>query len=278
MAQVIVPAGQTTLPSISDNDDILFAEGGQTLTGGTLDQSALATGLTNVTINPQSSVSTTPNQPLFAAINGVFRNFGAGGVFYVRPQDDGAGDVDEAIHSGFGTTHFVTGGTVDILRVNNGTVRIDDAVDVNNLFMTGGSVIQGFNSTANNAWTVDGGTFNTERGLDGSGFVGPNATVTVKRKNTNATRPTHATGTLTITGHVNWQGGNMNAVLGYGTGRLDLSAVTANITIASLTCTSAFRQRSVLQSANPGVTITITNTFIIDGLDEVDGKRMAYNN
>lgn len=279
MAQVIVPAGQTTLPSISDNDSILFAEGGQTLSGGTLDQSGLATGLTDVTINPQASVSTTAAEPLYAAITGTLRNYGAGGVFYVRPKGTGADDVNEAIHSGYGTTHFVTGGAVDTLRVNNGTVRVDAAVDVNNWFMTAGSAVQGYSSTANDAWTIDGGTFNSERGLAGSGWIGPRATVFVKRKNTNATNPTHTSGTLTITGRLNWQGGNMNNLLGYGEGMLDLSGVTADITIASLTCTSAFRQRSILESANPGVTITFTNPItIVDGLAEVDGKRLAMNN
>ena len=272
MAQIILSKGVETVPTVSDTDDFLSKEGAQTVTAGT-DLSGLATGVANFTV--LSGISTTSTDPFHMAVTGTYRNAGTGGTIYVRPKGTGADDINRAIHSGAGTTHFVTGGAVDSLDVLAGTVRIDAAVDVNTLNQTGGTVVQHYNATENDTWRILGGQLNTERGLGGSGVIGEDATVIVKKRNTDNTPPIHDTGTLTIQGKLYWNGGNMNTVEVLGNGMIDLSGVDQDITIASMTMTAAARQRSILESRNPSVAVTITTLTVVGGDAETDGKKFA---
>lgn len=271
MAQVIIPAGAQVVPAVADNDSVLSKEGAQTLIGASTDLSALLTGVSNFTII--SSISTTPSQPFHMAVTGAYRNASKGGTIHVRPKGAGANDINRAIHSGVGATHFVTGGTVDGLDVLDGVVRIDDAVLLNSLVVTGGNVVQGYNATENTSWKVLGGSVNTERGLGGDGLIDKGATVFVKRKNTTNAPPVQDTGSLVVLGSLHWHGGNLASLEIYGDGTVDMSGVDQDITVTALIATAEARQRSVLQSRNPDVTITITSETIIGGLAEADGKR-----
>lgn len=267
MAIIVIPAGATTVPAVSDGDDILSKEGAQTITAGT-DLSGLPTGVGNVSI--YSGISTQATVPFRMDVTGVFRNQSTGGTVHVWPSGGAGTGVARAIHAGNGTTHFVTGGTVAQLDCLRGLVRIDGGVNVTSIAIDGGQVIQDHSATANSGWSVFSGTFNTERGLAGTGYIGHGATVQVKRRDTSNVKPTHTTGTLYVFGRLHWHGGDMNDVHVSGDGMLDLSGVDQDITINSLTISAKAYDRSILDSANPAVTITITSLNVVAGQSGID--------
>jgi len=268
MAQIIIPGGTQTVPTVSDMDSVLSKEGAQTITAG-FDLSALLTGVTNFSV--YSAINTTAANPFHMTVIGTYRHAGMGTI-HVRPVGTGADDINRAIQSGTGTSHFLTGGAVDTLEVLDGRAIIEAAVDVNTIYQTGGNIVQYYNATENDSWTIMGGTFNTERGMGGSGIIGENATVVVKKRNTDNTPPVQDTGALTVLGTLVWNGGNIATINIYGEGYVDLRGVDQDITITTLNATAEARQRSILESKNPDVTITIGTENIFGGETEADGK------
>lgn len=150
---------------------LAIVRGSQAITDD-LDFTAMTTGgVSSLDIRPQFTGtigSPTSYLKIAATANSaqVYYNAGAGSL-YLQSANTAASNVTTnfEMSGGAGGTAYLTGGTFTNVTICDGVCNIAAGCVVTNLYITGGSVIQEYNATANTLVDQSGGSFVTKRGI-----------------------------------------------------------------------------------------------------------------
>jgi len=272
----------TASAAIELNTSVLIAgEGNQTIVSN-LDQSALAAGLNGVLIQPGSSISMRGSAGTFAkfgvgagsavsgVVNGVFLIAGQSGEIYYTPV--GAGTYTTCLRlkniTGY-RVNLAGGGTVVDCEMAGAAELFVDNSAVTNFYQDSGSSTFNYYATALTYAEIGGGSMTCGRACTNL-TIGGGAQVQFTRLDSNTTPPA-VSGTISIgSGRLDWRGGNIGTLRGFGSAMIDLRNVPAACTITNLYLTRAVADRSYLKGTNATVTITNTPTVRCGYLDTIN--------
>lgn len=272
----------TSNAAIDLNTSVLIAgEGNQTVSSN-LDQSALAAGLNGVLIQPGASISMRGASGGFAkfgvgagsavagVVNGVFLIAGNSGEIYYTPV--GAGTYTTCLRMKNITGYRVNlagGGTIVDMEMNGAAELEVDNTAITNLYQDSGSSRLLYYATGLTYAEIGGGSMVCGRACTNL-TIGGGAQVTFTRIDSNTTPPA-VSGTITIgSGKLDWRGGNIGTLRGFGSAIIDLRNVPAACTITNLYLTRAVADRSYLKGTNATVTITNSPTVRCGYLDTIN--------
>lgn len=281
MATYLLPAGEPDFARVLSGTSIaaslnlasILVQGGNQQVITNLDQSGLASGLTQLDIQPGSSigVGSASGGALKATIKTILRAKGSGGLIKYTPITTGGSSCARLLNLGGNNFSLVSGSTAAVVLLEQsgaGTrIDVDDSTRVTTLTMTAGAIDQQYNSTQNTSWYISGGTLTTGRGWSGTARIGGTAQVFVGRPDNNiASLPTGATLEMGG-GSLTWRGGNLTTINATG-GFLDFRYVPAAMTIGTLVCTADVARRSYFKSIGATNLVTISSLTIYGG--EID--------
>ena len=265
-----VPKGTTYLSAvtIAATDSLLFGEGGQGVIT-TIDQSAVASGLTNVLFDaPFTGDIGGGSAGYFKAyIQGLMTMAGGGGSVYYQPA--GAANTCARIKQ-IGSQKLVLGGggTVTNMEQSSSTVECTDLTYVTDLWQIGGSGRYIYVAQANafvNA-IISGGSFASGRGGTNASTltVCGSAYATIAREDSQTgnspTLPSFTTVNVFGPGAVlDWRGGAITTLNVFGGARWNASNSLFNATIGTVNVDAASLRVSNFYSPKATLTYTTKN-------------------
>jgi hypothetical protein len=270
--QYIIGPGQTdatTNGTGGASESLIHVTGSQTMT--VEDFSALEE-FVNFTILETASPTYPASVPLKIALTGAFETYANGGLVYLHADNSGAGSATNTIAAtqllGASSLFLAGSGAFTSVHQRSGYLEVGASTTGTNVYRTGGRMkVRHSTAQYTNFYSL-GGSCDLERDVTGTIFVG-GGQLRVYRENQsgNTASPDWPTaGTIWVAkgAELLWQsGGNITTLNAFAP--IDLSHVTDAFTLTNLNITAEAYENSVLESKNPAVSITISNTTELVG-------------